>query len=294
MSEEMNRSSAREQMDSNRALWNKWTPIHLDSDFYHVDSFRRGDNRLRDYEIEEVGDVEGKDLLHLQSHFGLDTLSWARLGARVTGVDYSEEGIAAAKDLAREVGLEANFVVSNVYEAPDVLDERFDIVYTSRGVLGWLPDLKRWAKVIAHFLRPGGLFYITEAHPVMWIFDDEEATLKIRYPYFHTDEPLAFPVEGSYVDPKAEVDHDMEYGWTHSLGDIVSVLAEEGLRIDFLHEFPFVDWPLKFLVEASDGTWVLPPEVQGEVPLFFSLKATKPAELKPGARPLPSMYGNPR
>src|SRR5687767_2636968 len=173
------------KVESNRELWDKWTAVHVESDFYHVDTFKSGDNRIRDYEIAEVGDVTGKSLLHLQCHFGLDTLSWARLGANVTGVDYSEAAVAAARSLARDVGIEARFVQSNVYELPGVLEGEFDIVYTSRGVLGWLPDLERWADTIVHFMRPGGLFYITEAHPFMYVFDDDESatSLKVKYDY---------------------------------------------------------------------------------------------------------------
>ena len=265
------------QVESNRALWDKWTAVHVDSDFYHVDTFKAGDNRLRDYEIADLGDVTGKDLLHLQCHFGLDTLSWARLGANVTGIDYSEAAIAEARKLASEVGLDARFVSSNVYELPSNLDGDFDIVYTSRGVLGWLPDLDRWADVIAHFLRPGGIFYITEAHPVAHIFDDDEGAteLEVKYDYF-SKKALEFPVKGSYADPDADVDHDVSYDWEHGIGEIVTSLVSSGLRIEFLHEHPFLEWPAPFLVPADDGSFVLPDKQVGRIPLMFSLKASKP------------------
>lgn len=266
-----------QKVESNRALWDKWTAVHVESDFYHVASFKSGDNRIRDYELEEVGDVTGKDLLHLQCHFGLDTLSWARLGANVTGVDYSAAAVTEARKLATEVGLEARFVHSNVYELPSNLEGDFDIVYTSRGVLGWLPDLEGWADVIVHFLRPGGMFYITEAHPFMYIFDDDESAtrLRVKYDYF-SKEALSFDVKGSYADPQADVDHDKEYGWDHPLGDIVTALAARGLVIEFLHEFDFLDWPAPFLVQQGEGRYVLPKEHGGGIPLMFSLRATKP------------------
>jgi SAM-dependent methyltransferase len=265
------------KVQANRALWEKWTPFHVDSDFYHVDTFKAGDNRLRDYEIAEVGEVAGKDLLHLQCHFGLDTLSWARLGANVTGIDYSEAGIAEARKLAQEVGLEARFVSSNVYDLPAHLDGDFDIVYTSRGVLGWLPDLQPWADVIAHFLRPGGIFYITELHPVANIFNDSDGAteLEVKYDYFAT-EPLSFPVVGTYADREADVDHDFEYGWDHSMGEIITSLVASGLHIEFLHELPFLDWPAPFLVPDEEGRYVLPESQKGRIPLMFSLRATKP------------------
>jgi SAM-dependent methyltransferase len=265
----------------NQALWDAWTRIHVPSAFYDVASFRDGTRpiRLSDYELEEIGPVDGRSLLHLQCHFGLDTLSWARLGARVTGLDFSAEAVAAARALADDVGLEARFVQSNVYDAPEVLDETFDIVYTSRGVLGWLPDIRGWARVAAHFVRPGGTFYVTEIHPVAQVFEDEgveSGELRLRYPYWSHAEPISFDAQGSYADPSANTDGLREHGWDHSLGEIVTALVDAGLRIDFVHEFPFVEWPVAFLVEGDDGRYRLPPSAGGELPLFFSIRATKP------------------
>jgi SAM-dependent methyltransferase len=265
----------------NQALWDAWTRIHVPSAFYDVASFRDGTRpiRLSDYELEEIGPVDGRSLLHLQCHFGLDTLSWARLGARVTGLDFSAEAVAAARALADDVGLEARFVQSNVYDAPEVLDETFDIVYTSRGVLGWLPDIRGWARVAAHFVRPGGTFYVTEIHPVAQVFEDEgveSGELRLRYPYWSHAEPISFDAQGSYADPSANTDGLREHGWDHSLGEIVTALVDAGLRIDFVHEFPFVEWPVAFLVEGADGRYRLPPSAGGELPLFFSIGATKP------------------
>jgi 2-polyprenyl-3-methyl-5-hydroxy-6-metoxy-1,4-benzoquinol methylase len=265
-------------LNANRARWDELTTINYRSDFYKVDAFKAGLNKLRHYEMEEVGGVEGKKLLHLQCHFGLDTLCWARLGADVTGADFSSVAIERAHALAAEVGIAAQFVCSDIYDLPDQIDATFDIVYTSRGVLSWLPDIDRWAQVAAHFVSPGGFFYITEIHPVVLVFDDDEATieLRLRYPYFSVAEPLVFKSQGSYADPTATVAQDVEYGWNHGLGEILTALATAGLRIDFLHEFPFVEWPLSFLQPAADGTHRLPPEHDGQLPLFFSLKASKP------------------
>lgn len=262
----------------NRAMWNERAGINFRSDFYDVAGFRAGDQRILSYELEEVGDVAGKDLLHLQCHFGIDTLSWARLGARVTGVDFSERAVEIARELAADVSLPATFVCADVLELRDHLTGAFDVIYTSHGVLGWLPDLARWAQVIAHFLRPGGTFYITELHPFVWPFDDSEGAvdLRVRYPYFAGETPLPFPVQGSYADREAHVEQKVEYCWPHSIGELVSVLAAVGLRIEFLHEWPFLLWPLPFLVEHPDGTWRLPADREGEIPLTFSLKATKP------------------
>jgi SAM-dependent methyltransferase len=264
---------------ANLELWNEWTGVHETSAFYDLEGFKRGDDRIRPFEREEVGDVAGKDLLHLQCHFGIDTLSWARLGANVTGADFSEKAIELARAVAEEIGVPARFVHSRIEDLPDALDGEFDIVYTSRGVLGWLEDLDRWAEVIAHFLRPGGFVYIHEGHPAMWMFDDEreDRELHVKYPYWKREEPLSFPVQGSYADPTADVKAKISFDWAHSLGEVVTALAGAGLRIEWLKEHPFLDWPVPFLVQAEDRTWVMNPEQEGEIPLSFSLKASKPA-----------------
>lgn len=266
---------------SNRELWDAWTKIHVASDFYDVEAFRNGERPIRvaGYEREEVGSVEDKTLLHLQCHFGLDTLSWARLGAKVTGIDFSSEAIAAARDLSGELGIPATFIRSDIYRLPEVLDEQFDIVYTSGGVLGWLPDITTWGRVAAHFVRPGGFLYVTEIHPVAEVFENEgvePGELRLAYPYWSHPEPLRFEVKGSYADRGAPTHGLVEYGWDHSLGEIVTSLADAGLRLEFLHEFDFVEWALDFLVQGEDGRWRLPDGSKGSLPLFFSLKATKP------------------
>ena len=270
-----------EALRSNRELWDAWTKIHVASAFYDVASFRSGERpiRLADYEREEVGRVEGRTLLHLQCHFGMDTLSWARLGATVTGIDFSGEAISAARELAADLGIPATFIQSDLYQLPEVLDEQFDIVYTSGGVLEWLPDITSWGRVAAHFVRPGGFLYVTEIHPVAQVFENEgvePGELRLAYPYWSHPEPLRFEVKGSYADREAPTDGLVEYGWDHSLGEILTSLADAGLRLEFLHEFDFVRWPVDFLVEGEDGRWRLPDGSKGSLPLFFSLKATKP------------------
>jgi len=193
-----------EYLRNNRELWNEITPIHAQSKFYDVEGFKKGSSSmLYPVEFEEMGDVSGKSLLHLQCHFGMDTLSWARLGAKVTGVDFSDKSIDLARSLSDELGIEADFVCCNIYDLPAKLSERFDIVYTSGGVLCWLPDLKKWAEIISHFLKPGGFFYILEGHPFSCVFDDSpDATeLKVKYPYFHGPEPDKWEPEGDYAEP---------------------------------------------------------------------------------------------
>jgi SAM-dependent methyltransferase len=278
---------ADEYLEANRRLWDAWTDIHVGSAFYDVESFRAGGERairVKGYELEEIGDVRGKRLLHLQCHFGLETLSWARLGATVTGVDFSERAIEEARRLAVEVGLEgqASFVLSDVYSLPDHLDpgEGFDVVYTSHGVLGWLPDIVRWASVAARFVKPGGFLYVTEIHPVAQAFENEgvqTGELILRYPYWSHAEPISFEVHGSYADRDAPTEGLIEHGWDHSLGEIVTAVADAGLHVEFLHEFPFVLWKVDFAEQGEDGSYRLPGDMDGRLPLYFSLKASKPA-----------------
>ncbi len=263
-------------LKSNRALWDAWTRIHVKSKFYDVAAFKRGENRLDSVVRAGVGDVRGKSLLHLQCHFGLDTLAWARLGARVTGADFSEEAIHQARQLAQEVGIDANFVCANLYDLPNALSGEFDIVFTSHGVLSWLPDLGGWGKVIAHFLKPGGLFYICEAHPTAYIFDDENpADLRVRYPYFYSPEPGKNQVHGSYADKDADV-HSVEYFWIFSMSDVINALIAAGLLITELREYDFLSWQMyPFMEPGSDGWWRLPKRFP-PLPLMFSLRAIKP------------------
>ena len=280
--ETMDRTDLEASFASNQRLWDAWTKVHAEGEFYDVAGFREGGVRIRPYEIEALGDVTGKSLLHLQCHFGLDTLSWARLGAKVTGIDFSPASITLARELAADVGFpDARFIESNVYQLPLRLGDEFDIVYTSRGVLGWLPDIRGWARVVARFVKPGGRFFISEIHPVAQAFEDEgvgPGELRLRYPYWEHGDPLIFDVHGSYADPGADLGEDhKEHGWDHGLGEIVTALIDAGLRIDRLDELPFLEWKVDYLVEETPGSdrCVL-PDGAGELPLMFSLLASKP------------------
>ena len=210
--------------EANRALWNAWTRINLRSAMYDVEAFAAGRGRDLDPVARAgPGDVRGKSLLHLQCHFGMDTIRWARHGATVTGVDFSEESVTAARALAARMGVPATFVHCDLYDLPATLAGRFDVVFTSHGVLGWLPDLDRWAQVIAHFLSPGGIFYIVEAHPLLQIFDDRvaEPALRLLYPYFHGPEPVRDEHPGCYSTPDAPM-ASVEHVWLHTLSDLIT------------------------------------------------------------------------
>jgi SAM-dependent methyltransferase len=280
--ESVDRPDVEASFAANQRLWDAWTAVHAAGEFYDLAGFREGGIRIRPYEIAALGDVTGKSLLHLQCHVGLDTLSWARLGAIVTGVDFSPAAIRLARELAADIGItDARFIESNVYQLPVRLADAFDIVYTSRGVLGWLPDIRGWARVVARFVRPGGRFYISEAHPVIQVFESEGVgprELRLQYPYWEHGDPLIFDVHGSYADRDAELGAEhTEHGWDHGLGEIVSALIDAGLRIDRLEEQPFLEWPADFLVEREPGSGVyVLPDGPGELPLMFSLLASKP------------------
>jgi SAM-dependent methyltransferase len=265
-----------EFMKKNLKHWNEVTPIHAKSKPYDVEGFKAGKCSLMPLELEELGDVSGKTLLHLQCHFGLDTMSWARLGAKATGVDFSDKAIELAKSLSRELNIDAQFLCCNIYDLPKVLKEKFDIVFTSYGVLCWLPDLSEWAKVIARFLKPGGVFYIAESHPVANVFENERDTKKLKasYSYFHSPQPVRWQPEGTYVDKKAKVVNPT-YEWVHPLSDIINSLISAGLRIEFLHEFPYLCWNFySFMKKDKDGWWRF-KDGKETIPLMFSLKAVK-------------------
>jgi SAM-dependent methyltransferase len=260
----------------NRAMWDERVPIHVAGEFYGVEKFRADSGRLdvRPFEVEELGSVAGRTLVHLQCHFGLDTLSWARLGARVTGLDFSGPAVEAATRLAQEIGIEADFVEADLYDAVAALGHRsFDIVYTGKGALLWLPDIRRWATVCAALVAPGGTLYLSEFHPVTDMFAWE--SLAVERSYFDSG-PVFDDSPGTYADLEADTVHNTTYEWLHPLGTVVTALIEAGLRIEFLHEHAdtlFPRWP--FLEHRDDGSFVLPPGMP-QMPLMYSLRAVKP------------------
>jgi SAM-dependent methyltransferase len=256
----------------NRSLWDGWTDIHAGSAFYDVDGFRAGALTLKSIERERVGDVAGKALLHLQCHFGLDTLSWARLGARVTGVDFSLAAIRLARSLAAEQQLDAHFVCASATAVP-LRGECYDIVFTSYGVLPWLPDLRQWAASAARCLRPGGELHVIEFHPFAGMLD--EAGKSIVLPYFESNDPLRSRVRGSYADPAAPFEHD-SYEWAHSLGETLGALLAAGLRITSFTEYPYSPYNcFPFLEEVGPDQWAVRGR-QVDIPLTFALTAIKP------------------
>ena len=257
----------------NKALWDGAAKINARSRFYDVDAFKRGACSLKEIELRELGDVAGKDLLHLQCHFGQDTLSWARHGARVTGLDLSSDAIEIAEGLSRELAIPARFVCANVYDLDQVLADTYDIVFLSYGWSCWLPDLPRFAALAAQRLRPGGILYAVEFHPVFSSLHETRFE-PFTYPYFPAAEPEHFTWAGTYADPTADLNRD-GYEWAHTIGDVVSALLDAGLRLEFLHEFPYCPYDLlPYAVETEPGRYMV---TRGDValPLIFSLQAVR-------------------
>ncbi len=258
--------------EANKQLWNRRTAVHKDSDFYDLAGFKAGKNSLTPVELEELGDVRGKSLLHLQCHFGIDTLSLARMGARCTGIDLSNDAIKLAKELNDELKLDATFICCNVYDTSKYVLEMFDIVFTSYGVIGWLPGLAPWAKVVAERLKPGGFFYMAEFHPVVWMFDDDFTHIKYAY---ENKEVIVTENEGTYTDRNAVI-KGKEYSWNHSLSEVLNALLGEGLKIEFFNEYMYSPYPcFRNSVETEPGKWQI-AGMEGKIPMLFSLKAIKP------------------
>jgi SAM-dependent methyltransferase len=272
----MEPEEAAELLAENRQLWDARTKVHLRI-YRDVEVVRNGGISLGSPDLEEVGPVEGRSLLHLQCHFGLDTLSWARLGANAVGLDFSPEAIRAARALAEECGLAVQFVEADVYDATKVLNRQFDIVTTSHGVLWWLPNLARWGEVVAACVRPGGSFYICEIHPLALGMRLMGGSMVLTQDYFSDGQPQSFRTSDTYVDFETEVEEHAEHGWTYTMADFINALTSGGLAIDYLHEFPFAGYPmLRDFTQDAEGHW-WPPEGCPQVPLLFSLRAHRPS-----------------
>lgn len=256
--------------DANRKLWNARVPHHLSSAMYDVPGFVAGKGTLSAMELELLGPVEGKQVLHLQCHFGQDSLSLARMGAQVTGLDISDVALSEARKLADQCGLQAEWVLSNVVEHQPRLDGRFDIVFTSFGTIGWLPDLAPWAANIKRYLKPGGRFVFVEFHPVVWMFDNDFRS--VAYSYFNR-EAIVEEEEGSYADRTANIKLP-SYGWNHDLGEVLSALLAEGLRIDTFKEYdgsPHNSFART--VQGADGLFRI-EGMEGRIPMVYALSAS--------------------
>jgi SAM-dependent methyltransferase len=266
-----------ERVALNRAAWDERVPIHLASEFYDVASFVDGRCSLHPFELDEVGPVDGLDLVHLQCHFGQDTLSWARHGARAVGLDFSEPAVEAARSLAQRCGLEAEFVCADVHDALDVLGAgRFDIVYTGLGALVWLPDLTSWARTVAGLLRPGGFVYLAEFHPVADIFGWH--ALVVEHDYFADPDGVREEQAGTYTDGDTGTTENVTWEWTHPVSEVISALLDAGLVLELFTERDetlWQRWPF-LLHDPERRTWRLPPATP-RLPLLYTVRARRPS-----------------
>lgn len=262
----------REYYEANRRLWDKLASVHVHSDFYDQESFLEGKSSLKDIEMNEVGEVKGKKMLHLQCHFGQDSISWAKKGAEVVAIDFSEGAIAIAKDINEKLKTNVEFICCNVYDLGEHISDNFDIVFTSYGVINWLHDLEKWGELIAKYLNPGGVFYMVEFHPVLWMFDDKFQN--IEHPYQSEAEPVVYLPEYSYASRDIKVD-EKEYCWNHGIGRVMNALIHAGLKVKFFNEFNYSPYKtFNEMTEFQPGKYVI-NKFGYKVPHLFSIKAEK-------------------
>lgn len=258
-------------IEINKKTWNNKVPFHIDSQFYDMENFLKGKNSLPEIDITLLEDIKGKSILHLQCHFGQDSLSLARLGAKVTGIDLSDKAIEKARELNNQLRLDASFICCDVYETLKHLKGKFDIVYTSYGTIGWLPDLDKWAEVISGALKPNGKFVFVEFHPVLWMFDDNFT--KIQY-HYHNEQPIIEEYTGTYANKEAEITTNY-IGWNHSLSEVFQALLKNGLQIEHFNEYDYSNYdcfnetvefePRKFRIK----------HLENRIPMMYSLKCSK-------------------
>jgi len=258
-------------IEINRKSWNNKTEAHLNSEFYNLANFLKGNTSLNSIELDLLGDIEGKTILHLQCHFGQDTIALSRLGAKVTGIDLSDKAIESAKKIAIDTKSDAKFICCNLYNLPKYLDEQFDIVFTSYGTIGWLPDLNKWANIVSKFLKPNGQFVFVEFHPVVWMFNDDFE--EIKYNYFNSG-AIVETENGTYADKDAQISQEC-ITWNHSISEVLNSLIKSGLEINSLDEFDYSPYncfsktieiePKKYRIE----------HLENKIPMIYSISAKK-------------------
>ncbi|MDN0199167.1 class I SAM-dependent methyltransferase [Streptomyces sp. S.PNR 29] len=265
-------------MRANQANWDARTPVHVGSRFYGLDQGLDPDRWFAAFEWEDLGELTGRDVLHLQCHLGTETIAFARRGARAVGLDFSAASVTAATGIAAKAGVEVRYVQANVYDAVEALQgRRFDVVYTGKGALCYLPDLRRWAEVVARLLRPGGRLYVVEFHPLLNALGPkpgpgEGPELLLRHDYLGGAGPVHRDATHTYTDGPAVQGATDCYEWTHGIGEVLNALVDAGLTVRRLRESDELPWPRwPRMVRTESGWWRLP---EPRIPLLYGLSAT--------------------
>ena len=255
----------------NKKSWNEKVDIHVKSDFYDNENFKSGKCSLNQIELDILEDVKGKSILHLQCHFGQDSISLSRRGAHVTGVDISDKAIHTAEQMADELGVDTKFICSDIYDLPNHLEEKFDLVFTSYGTIGWLPDMNKWANIISQFLKPNGKLVFVEFHPIVWMFDDDFT--KVAYNYMN-DGAIVESYEGTYAEKDANV-NQKHVSWNHGLSEVINALIQKDLEIKLLNEYDYSPYNcLNKMIEFETGKYRI-EHLQNKIPLVYAIVANK-------------------
>ncbi len=255
----------------NKKLWDKRTAIHYKSKFYNVTSFLKGKDSLNAIELALLGDIKGKDILHLQCHFGMDSISLARHGAQVTGVDFSEKAIEKANYLNKQLNTHVTFIQSDIYQLSNILEDKFDIIFTSYGVLGWLPDMNKWAHVIQHFLKPKGTLVLVEFHPIIWMYSNDFN--KIAYNYMN-DGPIVEDLEGTYTDADKHI-QEKSVSWNHGLSEVINPLIKSGMQILDFQEYNYSPYDcFENTLKIAEQKFQI-KNLENRFPMVYSIKAQK-------------------
>lgn len=258
-------------IEINKKLWNERATVHPDTAFYEMERFKMGASSLKEIELAMLGNISGKSVLHLQCHFGQDSLSLARMGAIVTGVDFSEKAIEKAIALSAQLKTPARFLCCDVYELPEQLKETFDVVFCTYGTIGWLPDMNKWAGIVAHYLNPGGRFVFAEFHPVVWMFDNDFR--EVTYKYSKSD-PIVEELSGSYADREADI-QQQSVSWNHGLAEVINSLLHKGLTLQQFHEYDYSPYDcFAHSVEVAKGQFRI-RHLADKIPMVYALEAVK-------------------
>jgi SAM-dependent methyltransferase len=262
---------ASDYININKQTWNDKTDVHIASEFYDMKGFLEGKSTLNTIELELLGNVKDKKILHLQCHFGQDTMTFARMGAKATGIDFSDKAVEKAREFSAKLNLDTSFICCDIYDAPKHIDEQFDIVFTSYGTIGWFPDLDKWAKVVSHFLKPNGQFIMADFHPVVWMFDNDFK--EVFYSYFNI-EPIIEEESGTYAETEADL-QTKSIGWNHPISEILNSLLQSGLELKQFNEYDYSPYNcFNEMEEFEKGKFCI-KTFGNKIPMVYSILATK-------------------